>query len=252
MSFACLVCLRKRLFVLPLITAIWIIVSFFITHTARDSPERCVFGQLINIGAVMLGMNVIVRYWYLKEVFRQKKFSDDVVWWQKFNIAGALIGIVSALGISMVANFQTDAQKALHYIGAGLAFGLGTVYCFVQTRLSWKLKSNNIGNRYIAIAQLINSIALTVLLVTFGISKILFKLKEKEHGFSEARMMFRGVYLLSTISEWFLASAILTFALTYTWDFRYVEMESPKILLKLPNRTVTNQNGGTEMTTQQV
>lgn len=62
--------------------------------------------------------------------------------------------------------FQTDAQKALHYIGAGLAFGLGTVYCFVQTRLSWKLKSNNIGNRYIAIAQLINSIALTVLLVT--------------------------------------------------------------------------------------
>ncbi|XP_071181883.1 DNA damage-regulated autophagy modulator protein 2-like isoform X2 [Mytilus edulis] len=270
MSFACLVCLRKRLFVLPLITAIWIIVSFFITyaiavsyghvepdfpyisHTARDSPERCVFGQLINIGAVMLGMNVIVRYWYLKEVFRQKKFSDDVVWWQKFNIAGALIGIVSALGISMVANFQTDAQKALHYIGAGLAFGLGTVYCFVQTRLSWKLKSNNIGNRYIAIAQLINSIALTVLLVTFGISKILFKLKEKEHGFSEARVIFRGVYLLSTISEWFLASAILTFALTYTWDFRYVEMESPKILLKLPNRTDTNQNGGTEMTTQQV
>ncbi|XP_063397991.1 DNA damage-regulated autophagy modulator protein 2-like isoform X2 [Mytilus trossulus] len=270
MSFACLVCLRKRLFVLPLITAIWIIVSFFITyaiavsyghvepdfpyisHTARDSPERCVFGQLINIGAVMLGMNVIVRYWYLKEVFRQKKFADDVVWWQKFNIAGALIGIVSALGISMVANFQTDAQKALHYVGAGLAFGLGTVYCFVQTRLSWKLKSNNIGNRYIAIAQLINSIALTVLLVTFGISKILFKLKEKEHGFSESRVMFRGVYLLSTISEWFLASAILTFALTYTWDFRYVEMESPKILLKLPNRTDTNQNGGTEMTTQQV
>lgn len=55
-------------------------------------------------------MNVIVRYWYLKEVFRQKKFSDDVVWWQKFNIAGALIGIVSALGISMVANFQVQCN----------------------------------------------------------------------------------------------------------------------------------------------
>lgn len=55
-------------------------------------------------------MNVIVRYWYLKEVFRQKKFADDVVWWQKFNIAGALIGIVSALGISMVANFQVTVK----------------------------------------------------------------------------------------------------------------------------------------------
>ena len=53
-----------------------------------------------------VGMNVVVRYWFLKEVFRQKKFTEDVVRWQKINIAGAIIGIMSALGISMVANFQ--------------------------------------------------------------------------------------------------------------------------------------------------
>ena len=53
-----------------------------------------------------VGMNVVVRYWFLKEVFRQKKFADDVIPWQKCNIVGAIIGIISALGISMVANFQ--------------------------------------------------------------------------------------------------------------------------------------------------
>lgn len=259
MSFACLVCLRKRLYVLPLITAIWIILSLFITyaiavsyghveadfpyisHAAREAPERCVFGQLINIGAVMLGMNVIVRYWFLKEVFKQKKFPDDVVRWQKVNIAGAIIGIISALGISMVANFQTDAQKVLHYIGAGLAFGLGTVYCFVQTRLSWKLRSNNIGHKHIAKIQLLNSFILLVFLFTFGISKIFFKIKEKELGFQPARAEHRSLYLLSTITEWLLAAAILTFALTYSWDFRFVEMESPKIKLSLPNHD-RNQN----------
>lgn len=261
MSFACLVCLRKRLYVLPLITAVWIIISFFITyaiavsyghvepdfpyisHAARDAPERCVFGQLVNIGAVMLGMNVVVRYWFLKEVFRQK-FTKDVVKWQKVNIAGAIIGIISALGISMVANFQTDAQKVLHYIGAGFAFGLGTVYCFVQTRLTWRLRRNGIGHRHIATIQLVNSVTLLILFLTFGISKIMFKLKEKDYGFQEARAEYKADYLLSTISEWLLASAILTFALTYTWDFRYVEMESPKILLKFPpHRPESSQNG---------
>ena len=49
---------------------------------------------------------MVVRYWFLKEVFRQKKFTEDVVRLQKINIAGAIIGIMSALGISMVANFQ--------------------------------------------------------------------------------------------------------------------------------------------------
>lgn len=260
MSFACLICLRKRLYVLPIITAIWIILSFFITyaiavsyghvepdfpyisHTARDAPERCVFGQLINIGAVMLGMNVVVRYWFLKEVFRQKKFAESGRKWQKVNIAGALIGIASALGISMVANFQTDAQKVLHYIGATLAFGVGTVYCILQTIISWKLRTNKIGHRYISTFQVFNSAVLLIILITFGISKIIFKLKENTFGFVEARSGHRSVYLLSTVSEWLLASAILTFALTYTWDFRYVELESPKILLKLPE----NPQNGTE------
>ena len=60
---------------------------------------------------------------------------------------------------------------------------------------------------------------------------------------------YKGVYLISTISEWLVASAILTFGMTYTWDFRYVEMESPKILLKLPpHRPESSQVCITEIT----
>lgn len=61
--------------------------------------------------------------------------------------------------------FQTVVQRGPHYVGAGLAFGLGLAYCWLQTRLSWKLRSEKYGNHFVAVAQLVNSIALTVFLL---------------------------------------------------------------------------------------
>ncbi|KAK3103046.1 hypothetical protein FSP39_016024 [Pinctada imbricata] len=200
MSLACLVFLRRRLFLLPIITAAWIIASFFISYavalnsgtvepffpyisyTAIDAPERCIFGQLINIGALLLGMNVWIRYLYLKEIFQLKKVPSSIRW-QRINIAGITLGILSALGISMVANFQTVVLRIPHYFGAGLAFILGTAYIWIQTLLSWKLRTSNL----------------------------------------------RGFYLTSTITEWLVATSVLTFTLTFTKDFRAIELESPRV-----------------------
>lgn len=39
----------------------------------------------------------------------------------------------------------------------------------------------------------------------------------------------RGVYLASTISEWLVATSVLTFALTFIWDFRALVMETPRV-----------------------
>lgn len=50
-------------------------------------------------------MNVWVRYLFVKEIFLKKKVQD-VIKWQRVNIAGIILGFLSALGISMVANFQ--------------------------------------------------------------------------------------------------------------------------------------------------
>uniref|UniRef100_K1RZF9 DNA damage-regulated autophagy modulator protein 2 n=1 Tax=Magallana gigas TaxID=29159 RepID=K1RZF9_MAGGI len=224
MSLACLVFLRRRLYLLPLITAVWIIMAFFISYTAIEAPERCVFGQLINIGAVLLGMNVWVRYLFVKEIFLKKKVQD-VIKWQRVNIAGIILGFLSALGISMVANFQTVVQRGPHYVGAGLAFGLGLAYCWLQTRLSWKLRSEKYGNHFVAVAQLVNSIALTTTVPE--------------------------VYLVSTISEWLVATSVLTFALTFMWDFRALVMETPRNgeTRSVTNGTQKNSKDDTNMNT---
>lgn len=268
MSLACLVFLRRRLYLLPLITAVWIIMAFFISYgisiksgsvqpndfpyisyTAIEAPERCVFGQLINIGAVLLGMNVWVRYLFVKEIFLKKKVQD-VIKWQRVNIAGIILGFLSALGISMVANFQTVVQRGPHYVGAGLAFGLGLAYCWLQTRLSWKLRSEKYGNHFVAVAQLVNSIALTVFLLLFAVTKIIYKVQEArdlKKGITDTKFTtVPEVYLVSTISEWLVATSVLTFALTFMWDFRALVMETPRVNVNFEliengeTRSVTN------------
>ncbi|XP_055997242.1 DNA damage-regulated autophagy modulator protein 2-like [Ostrea edulis] len=198
---------------------------------------------------VSVGINVWVRYLFVKEIFQKRKVKD-VTYWQKVDIAGIILGFLSALGISMVANFQTVVQRGPHYVGAGLAFGLGLAYCWLQTRLSWKLRSETYGHRLVAVTQLINSTALTVFLILFSITKIIYKIneaKDLKKGLKDTKFTsLRGVYLASTISEWLVATSVLTFALTFIWDFRALVMETPRVNVNFN----MIENGGTKASSQ--
>ncbi|OWF54954.1 DNA damage-regulated autophagy modulator protein 2-like isoform X2 [Mizuhopecten yessoensis] len=122
----CLGFLQKRPWILPLVTSLWLFFSIFITyfvgvvlghiatndfpyisHTAIQDPERAIFGQCINIGAVLLGLNNIVRYLYLKHMLYVSSASPS---WHRCNIASCVIGITSSFGLSMVANFQVRVR----------------------------------------------------------------------------------------------------------------------------------------------
>ncbi|WAR03710.1 T15BA-like protein [Mya arenaria] len=226
MSILCLVALKRRLWLLPILTSGWLFSSFwtsyaiavsynhteadfpYISHTAIEAPERCVFGQMVNIGAVMLGMNVILRYLFVKK-FLLCKGTAGTDRWFRVNLAGLCLGIASAFGLSMVANFQTQVQRVPHYIGAFFAFGFGTVYCWVQSALTYKVHYTFKGKRVLAALQFTNSIVMTLLLDTL-----------------------RAVYLTSTITEWLLALSVLTFTLTFAPDFRNMRVDDPKIFLE--------------------
>ena len=63
---------------------------------------------------------------------------------------------------------QTSVEKVPHYTGAGLAFICGVTYCWIQTRISWKLRRKHgteHSTRTVSILQLILCISSTVLLV---------------------------------------------------------------------------------------
>lgn len=246
MSILCLVALKKRLWLLPILTSGWLFSSFwtsyaiavsynhteanfpYISHTAIEAPERCVFGQMVNIGAVMFGMNMILRYLFCKKYLLIKCTPPNDRWY-KINLAGLVMGILSAFGLSMVANFQTEVQRGPHYFGAGLAFGLGTVYCWFQTALTYQVRYKfNKKKIVLLLVQFINSLLMSILLVLFGTTKAIYKV-QKYQGKGTKWDELRGVYLTSTITEWLLALSLLTFTLTYAPDFKNMRVDDPNI-----------------------
>ena len=60
---------------------------------------------------------------------------------------------------------QTEVQRGPHYFGAGLAFFLGGIYCWLQTLLTHKVLYKVGGEKLLLILQIINSIVLTTMLV---------------------------------------------------------------------------------------
>lgn len=263
MSVLCLVALKRRLWLLPILTAGWLFSSFwisygiavsynhteadfpYISHTAIEAPERCVFGQMVNIGAVMLGLNVILRYLFVKNLLILKK-TPPTNGWFKINLVGIFLGILSAFGLSMVANFQTGgSQRAPHYFGAGLAFFLGGIYCWIQTALSYKVLFKFRRERLLMILQIVNSVILTLMLFLFVSTKLVYKLRHAK-GLGTKWGALRGVYLTSTITEWLLALSVLTFTLTFAPNFKNMRVDDPRIYLEENFETSTHSKSAVQ------
>ncbi|WAR03711.1 T150C-like protein [Mya arenaria] len=174
---------------------------FKTTHTAIEAPERCVFAQMVNIGAVLLGMTVILRYLFVKTFLLCRGTAGTD---RSFcsNLAGLYLGIVSAFGLTIAANFQTKVQFVPHNIGAFSAFGFGTIYCWVQSAITYRCRCTFTGKRVLAALQFTNCIVMTLLFDTL-----------------------RAVYLTSTITEWLLALSVLTFMFTFAPDFRKMRVD---------------------------
>ncbi|GFO31113.1 DNA damage-regulated autophagy modulator protein 2 [Plakobranchus ocellatus] len=240
--------LRRKVHYLPIFTAIFIISAFFlsygvsvyhghvepdfpyISYAAIQAPERCIFAQLVNIGAFLMAANVYIRYLQMSEVLDQLKGARrDIM----VNKASLILGWISAFGLTMVANFQTVEMRPGHYTGAGLAFLLGMVYCWLQTSLSVRYSRWSL----VAICQLIHSICLSICLIVFIISKTIYKVRESQ-GHGTKWDTLRVVYLISTISEWLTAASIVTFVLTFYRDFSRIEFKSPKVKIINRNRVL--------------
>lgn len=72
---------------------------------------------------------VFVRYAQIKELLVSYQFSS---FWRKLNFIAFIIGMISTLGMTMVANFQESAMLRVHLTGAVLCFGGATFYLILQ------------------------------------------------------------------------------------------------------------------------
>lgn len=117
----------------------------FISDTGALQPESCWFGLFLTFGAFLVSLIVAVR-------FLQLRGDTCPSTLQHANTASFVVGLISALGMVVVANFQDKDQLAIHTTGAAALFLGGIVYGSVQAWISFRLGNSLYKWRLIVIA----------------------------------------------------------------------------------------------------
>ncbi|XP_038142637.1 modulator of macroautophagy TMEM150B [Cyprinodon tularosa] len=94
----------------------------YISHCGAKPPASCWFSQVCNNGCILALIFDTVRFLAVKNHSKNRGY----------NIASFVLGIFSAVGLSITGNFQVSNNVSLHYIGAVLAFFGGLVYLWFQ------------------------------------------------------------------------------------------------------------------------
>ncbi|KAH3727651.1 DNA damage-regulated autophagy modulator protein 2-like isoform X3 [Dreissena polymorpha] len=236
---------------LPVIMAIYLPLSFIITYsmavaykhvepgfpyisdTGTIPPDSCVFGQLLNIGAVIGGFIIYIRYSHILYHFRSVPGRMGLL---RLNTAAYIIGLLTVLGVSIVGNFQETNVIGVHLLGAFMGFVVGFVYFVLQTVISYKVRDTDIpGNtpnirKFRVLLNVIDFIFLVLAATLSPISKTLGpgpgvnRLKWTAHhpGYPE--------HLVATISEWLVAFTSVTYFATFYTEFKHFRVKAPEIV----------------------
>lgn len=216
----------------------------YISDTGVHIPESCIFSQLLNIAATLIALTIAVRYKQVDQQCRDNLLPDAerVLALNKFSL---FIGLASAAGLSIVANFQELQLFTVHMIGAFSAFGFGLIYCALQTRLSYYMRPITRSGQTVARCRLALT---TVLATTFIISSIFGPISIRYfHGTDTTNWKpTDGGYtyhVISSVCEWISALAIDFFILSFAHEFKFMSISSPKFYMI---STVTNLQEDTE------
>ncbi|XP_052797647.1 DNA damage-regulated autophagy modulator protein 1-like isoform X2 [Mya arenaria] len=237
---------------LPVAMAIYLPVSCFITYsiavgngnvepgfpyisdTGTIPPESCVFGQLMNIGAVLGGIIIYIRYRHIQLHCEQTPGTQGMI---RLNTAAYVIGILTVFGVSVVGNFQETNVIVVHLLGATLAFVVGFVYFVLQTIISFKVAAldfkipgNTVNTRRVRVLLIVLDF---IFLLLTGIFAQLSRSKgpgqgipsrkwsEDNPGYSE--------HLVATISEWLVAFVSVIYFSTFYPEFKHFRVRPPKV-----------------------
>ncbi|CAL8106870.1 unnamed protein product [Calicophoron daubneyi] len=100
----------------------------YISDTGTLVPASCVFGQLVNMCAFLGALCVYA--WHLHEMYRIEH-NECPRLHRTFARITLILGLLCALGFSMVGNFQETSVMIGHLIGAMMTFVSGILFCAV-------------------------------------------------------------------------------------------------------------------------
>ncbi|XP_077994968.1 DNA damage-regulated autophagy modulator protein 2-like [Glandiceps talaboti] len=199
----------------------------YISDTGTKPPESCIFGQFLNLSAFLAFATIYVRYKQVAE-FHVGETSRLLT----ANKAGLIVGMLSSLGLSIVANFQETNVIIVHVIGASMVFGFGVSYTILQTGITYGMYPERNGISICRIRLFISIVSIVSMIIAM-ISAIFAHLEWQDHHDSHDDSQHwkptdggYAAHLVSTVAEWVMAFAFMFFFFTYVRDFQKVDMEA--------------------------
>ncbi|XP_030844939.1 DNA damage-regulated autophagy modulator protein 1 [Strongylocentrotus purpuratus] len=195
----------------------------YISDAASTAPQSCIFGQLLNMTALIVFAGVFVRFRQLTSLV-----PPYYVKIKSMNIWGLVFGWTSGFGMTLVANFQDSNVLIVHLIGAFLLFVMGTAYCVTHTIISYKLYpqyNTMLLCRLRLVITTTTAVSMIISIITGVIAEMLWFHTHGDHTRTRSQVHWApqdGGYiphLISAFSEWVMSIALMVFYLTYTKEF---------------------------------
>ncbi|XP_013132993.1 transmembrane protein 150C isoform X2 [Oreochromis niloticus] len=126
----------------------------YISIAGNFPPASCVFSEVMNLAAFVGFFIAVFRYLQLKG-------KIDKPW---LNISSLVVFSISSFGMTIVGNFQVFTEENIHNIGTIMVFGLGTLFCWLQSYITLRVNLKNEG-KMAAIARFLLSGSITLCMI---------------------------------------------------------------------------------------
>ncbi|KAL6740248.1 hypothetical protein Aduo_013621 [Ancylostoma duodenale] len=219
----------------------------FISSGGAKSPEASIFGEFLNIAAFFLALTVYMRHRQIAEYYGHRLNWKKTSWW-RISVLFMLIGFLSAIGATIVANFRASELMLVHGIGAIITFLTMVIYGWGQVILGYALVPR-------LTPLLVNHLRLLLMLLATGCLVLhelaaMFKIfVPKSFGrppawndpewFNRDSKLFLN-YIIASSAEWGMTLLMMVFVFTFVVEMRVADVRAPHWVWKNSD----DENGG--------
>ena len=174
--------------------------------------------------------------------FKPKKLSEGEVWTfsakthyskTKKNPAIVLAKLLRLMFSIDPLCKQEDAVSVVHIVGALLVFVGGILYCWVQSFISYKMKTCGLITNTLFILRVFIAIAVLIFFITCVTATLYASKNGVRYHLNSSAIVHRWDpkdknyihHVIGDVSEWLTALTLLGFMFTYFGEFRFIKMK---------------------------
>ncbi|XP_054280629.1 DNA damage-regulated autophagy modulator protein 1-like [Macrosteles quadrilineatus] len=240
---------------LPLAIAVWMPLSFGITYilavsaghvypwlpsisaTGTSPPESCWFGLFVNLSTFLLLFAGYIRHAQVREYSHCRPTTGPR---KCTNLLATTIGLVSVIGLFIVANWQMTSAIRVHYFGSQCCFYGANIYFIFQTVFSFWMAPQLNSLQIFVLRALLSLLMVSLNIGTNVCNYMAWKLYNnfnpnssyKDHLLWNPTDPGYGWHLAYTIMEWCLMLTLSLAVLSFFPDFQRIKLEEPAIKMK--------------------